>query len=147
MLPRFFCIAARFGNHEITEKSCTSFVTIDTKLCKGMVHLQVIDQVVSKVFLVMCLESTHSRPTSIITDMLETVVLFLQIADSQRNMPYYSYLFSLVFTSYLPMQKWEKMFLSVSSVVISPPVISARWCRHERSSSQSRSVGSWACKP
>ena len=32
--------------------------------------------------------------------LLETEVLLLQIADYQYNKPYYSYLFSLVFTSY-----------------------------------------------
>ena len=36
--------------------------------------------------------------------LLETVVLLLQIADSQRYMPWYSYLFSLVFMSYFPIQ-------------------------------------------
>lgn len=36
--------------------------------------------------------------------LLETVVLILQIADSQRNMLCCSCLFSLVFTSYFPIQ-------------------------------------------
>ena len=36
--------------------------------------------------------------------LLETVVFLLQIADSQRYMPWCSYLFSLVFMSYFPIQ-------------------------------------------
>lgn len=36
--------------------------------------------------------------------LLETVVLLLQIADSQCDIPWFPYLFSLVFTSYFPMQ-------------------------------------------
>ena len=54
--------------------------------------------------------------------LLETLVLLLQIADSQRNMTYCSYLFSLVFTSYFPMQKWEKMEVRISVGVISPVI-------------------------
>ena len=37
--------------------------------------------------------------------LLETVVFLLQIADSQRYMPWCSYLFSLVFMSYFPIQR------------------------------------------
>ena len=36
--------------------------------------------------------------------LLETVVLFLQITDFQCDIPWFPYLFSLVFTSYFPMQ-------------------------------------------
>lgn len=36
--------------------------------------------------------------------LLKTVVLLLQIADFQCDIPWFPYLFSLVFMSYFPMQ-------------------------------------------
>ena len=65
--------------------------------------------------------------------LLETVVLLLQIADSKRNMLYCFYLFSLVFTSYFPIQNFENMFARMSVVVI-VPVMVERWWRVSRRS-------------
>ena len=38
--------------------------------------------------------------------LLETMVLLLQITDFQCDVPWFPYLFSLVFTSYFPMQSF-----------------------------------------
>ncbi len=48
--------------------------------------------------------------------------------------------FKFLIGIYFPTQNLEKMFWRVSSVVISPPTISARWCIHERRSALSRSA-------
>ena len=58
---------------------------------------------------------------------------------------YSRYLRSFPRRIYFPTQKWEKMLLSVSVVVISPPVISARSERIRRRSSAIRSDGMLEC--
>ena len=48
---------------------------------------------------------------------------------------------------HFPTQKFLKMVPSTSSVVTSPPVISAKWWRHSRKSCATKSPESPVCKP
>ena len=55
--------------------------------------------------------------------------------------------FSICLCSHFPTQKFLKIVPSTSSVVTSPPVISAKWWRHSRKSCATKSPESPDCKP